>query len=152
MVTEATQEQDPDPQGQPAASDDAAWASIEAEAAQLGAGQPGAVAAQPQSTTAQDLRGALEMVRLMAAPMFADWPDFGRVWSDQVLQATADSGGAIMDRHGWSVGELLGQWGPYIGLIAAVAPPGLATYQHLKLKRIEAERQAKAQAAREAVA
>lgn len=89
--------------------------------------------------TAEELRQALDMVRAMARPLFADWQDFGSVWSDTTLQAMAENGGAIMDRHGWTMGGLLSQWGPYIGLAAAVGPAAMATYQHVKLKRARLE-------------
>jgi len=125
--------------------------AIEREAAAIeGAAQAQAAPLPPaQTNTAAELRGALDMVRVMAAPAFADWPDFGTVWGDRTLEGIAQSGGAIMDRHGWTMGEFLGQWGPYIGLFAAVGPAGLATYQHLKIKRLKAEAEARERASRE---
>lgn len=120
---------------------------IEAEAAAL-EGQAAAQAAPvapPPSTNAADILGAVQLLRVMAKPMFADWPDYEVVWSDRTLQATADSAGAIMDRHGWTLGGIMEQWGPYIALVGAIAPPSLATYQHLKLRRLRAEAEAKAQ-------
>lgn len=87
------------------------------------------------ASTAEELRGALELARMMAAPAFAWWPDFGACWSDRQLHAISESGAAVMLKHGWSMGELLSKWGPYFALAGATIPPALATYgaiQHRK--------------------
>jgi len=118
--------------------------AIELEAMAVeGAAQASAQPEPQASNTAAELLGGLQMIRLMAHPLFADWPQFGEVWGDRTLQGIAESGGAIMDRHGWTVGEFMTQWGPYIGLIAAVGPAGLATYQHLQIRKAEEARRAK---------
>lgn len=100
---------------------------------------PTTVEAVPTNTAAE-LEGALTMARLMVEPMFAWWPEFKATWGDATIKAIADSGGAIMDRHGWSVGAVLGQWGPYIALIAAVGPPSFVTFQAIKAREKEAPR------------
>lgn len=89
------------------------------------------------SNTAAELRGALEIVRSIATPMMSWWPEFSATWSDQALEAIAASGGAVMDRHGWSVGGVMGQWGPYIGLAAALGPPSFVTWQAIKARQHE---------------
>jgi hypothetical protein len=99
---------------------------------------PGTPEPMTPEDTAHELRGALEMVRLMASPAFAWWPQFGQVWSDQTLQAMATNGAVIMERHGWTVGQALAEWGPYIGLIGATLPPALATYQAVQTRKLEA--------------
>jgi heme exporter protein D len=76
-------------------------------------------------------------------------PDFPQVWSDQTLQAIAESGGAIMDMHGWNMAELFGRWGPYIALVAATAPPAMVTMVHLKKKRAYLAEMARRRAAGE---
>lgn len=125
-----------------------ALAGIEREALALeseGAAPGGPVGPGPQGPdTAAELLQVLELVRGMARPLFADWPDFGQAWGDQTLQAMASHGGAIMDRHGWTMGEAMSQWGPYIGLLAATAPPALATMAHLKHRKAQAEAQRRA--------
>ncbi len=139
--TTDTEQAGADSQAGPGAADDE-LAAIEREAQAL-EGQAGATAAAAPAVatnTASELREALGLVRVMAAPGFSDWPEFGvQVWNDQQLQAIADSGGAIMDRHGLSMGELWSTWGPYIALVGAVAGPSLATWQHIKLRRHLAE-------------
>lgn len=111
------------------------------QAQNIDAGQSPQAAAVPvevvPSNTADELLGVLTMARLMVAPMFAWWQEFGGVWNDATIKAIADGGGAVMDRHGWSVGEVLGQWGPYIALIGAVAPPSFVTYQAIKAREKE---------------
>lgn len=97
-------------------------------------------------TTAAELLGALEMARLMISPGMAWWPAYGEVWNDRTLRGIADSGADVMQRHGWSMGDLLSQWGPYIGLIGATLPPSLVTWQAVKDRREQAEREAKSPA------
>lgn len=99
------------------------------------------------TNTAAELKGVLTMARLMVAPMFAWWVEFKTVWSDDALEGIAQGGGAVMDRHGWSVGEALGQWGPYLALVGAVAPPAFVTYQAIKAREKEAARGRPEQAA-----
>lgn len=100
---------------------------------------PATVDALPTNTAAE-LESALTMARLMVAPMFNWWPEFSATWSDSTVKAISESGGAIMDKHGWSVGAVLGQWGPYIALIAAVGPPAFVTFQAIKAREKEAPR------------
>jgi hypothetical protein len=121
-------------------------AAIAAEAARIeGEAAPPAVDGPPPPptlTTAQELRGALDMARLMVAPMFGWWADFPRVWSDATLQGIAEAGGAVMDRNGWTMGGVWSEFGPYIALVGATAPPAFATVQAIKAHRVQLERQA----------
>lgn len=100
-----------------------------------------AEAAQPAppptvaTNTAAELLGALQLARLPAAQAFAWWPQFGEVWGDQTLTGIAESGGAIMDRHGWSMGEVMSTWGPYIGLAGTLGPAILVTVQAVKVQK-----------------
>jgi hypothetical protein len=40
-----------------------------------------------------------------------------------------------MDKHGWTMGEMLTAYGPYIALIGATLPPSLVTYQAIKARK-----------------
>lgn len=91
-------------------------------------------------SAAEELFGALQMVRMMAAPMMGWWPQFGEVWGDPTLRGIADGGAAVMERHGWTLGDAWGQFGPYIALIGAVLPPSLVTWQAVQQRRLEARR------------
>lgn len=103
------------------------------------AGAARGAAALPAVSTADELREALDLARTIGKAAFSDWPAYGvSVWSDPQLAAIAQHGGAIMDRNGWTMGELWSTWGPYIGLLGALAPPSLATYAHIKQQRAEA--------------
>jgi hypothetical protein len=88
---------------------------------------------------AGELRQALGMLRLMAAPAFAWWPHFGECWSDRQLDAIAQAGAAVMQRQGLTMGDLFAQWGPYIALVTATAPPAIATYAAIKHRKAQAE-------------
>lgn len=92
------------------------------------------------TTAAAELLAALEMLRLMAAPLMDWWPLFEKVWSDRQLQAISTAGAAVMQRQGWTMGELMAQWGPYIALVGAVLPPSLVTYQAVKQRQEEAQK------------
>lgn len=123
-------------------------AALDAIAHQAGQAAPGAAAAPGQvaeavSSNASELLGALQMARMMVAPMFAWWPDFGQVWGDPTLQGIAQSGGAIMDKHGWTTGGLWGEFGPYAALAMATLPPAFVTVQAIKAQKAEAERKAR---------
>ena len=120
--------------------------ALEREAQALeGAADMAARPAPPAATTtAAELGEALSLIRALARPAFMDWPAYGvEAWTDKQLAAISSAGGAIMDRHGWTMGELFAQWGPYIALIGATAPPALLTWQHLRTRKAIAEARAR---------
>ena len=94
----------------------------------------------PPPGAAEELFGALQMVRMMAAPLMDWWPAFGDVWSDAALRGISAGGAAVMQRHGWTLGDAWGQFGPYIALVGAVLPPSLVTWQAIQQRREEARR------------
>lgn len=108
-----------------------------------GAAQAEAEAKAAESTieaNRQGLREALAMARMVASPAFRWWEDFGACWSDGQLDAIADAGAQIMQRHQITMGELLSQYGPYVALAGATIPPGLATYTAIKARKAEQAR------------
>lgn len=96
--------------------------------------------AEVVASAAEELFGALQMVRMMAAPLMDWWPAFGDVWSDAALRGISAGGAAVMQRHGWTLGDAWGQFGPYIALVGAVLPPSLVTWQAIQQRREEARR------------
>lgn len=137
------------PQGeQPAAAPQAGQGleALEHEAARIeGEGQ----AAQQQQqqkqeqqqtdTLRHDLADALDMAATMAEP--AMWwlttEEFERYWGKKVRAAIAESGAEIMRRNGLSMGDVMGKWGPYIGLAGALGPSAVATVAAFKRKKKE---------------
>lgn len=89
--------------------------------------------------TAAELLGAFQMARMMVAPMFGWWPEFGQVWGDSTLQNMANGWAQVMQRHGWTAGGLMGEFGPYIAAAGATLPPSFVTYQAIKARRAELE-------------
>lgn len=87
----------------------------------------------------EDLVSVLKMARGMASAAFAWWPEFGGVWNDDVLKGIAYNGAMIMIRHGLTAAELMTRWGPYLGLLAVTAPSAMATYQAVKLRKLQQE-------------
>lgn len=94
-----------------------------------------------------ELLGALEMARALAEPAVMHWLDMQRTYSDARLAAIADSGAAVMTLHGWTVGEFMGKYAPYIALVGAVALPALETvsaYKRHQAMIAQAQRQPQA--------
>lgn len=113
------------------------------EAAQQRKAQQQAQAAQGEAeANAATILSALQMARMMAAPAFKWWPDFGECWSDTQLMAISSAGAQVMQKHGLSMGEMVEQWGPYIALGMATIPPALTTRAALQAHREEQRRQA----------
>ena len=92
---------------------------------------------QAIDTLAADLKSALDMAAAPARP--AMWwltdSEFEALWGDKVRAAIADPGAEIMRRHGLNMGGLMSQYGPYIGLMAAVGPSLAATVSVYKTKK-----------------
>ncbi len=109
-----------------------------AQEAQLlsGGPAPGAAAgpspAEQMADTAGELLQALQMARMLVAPMFRWMPDFHQVWADSTLQGISQAGAAVMQRHGWTLGEFWDKWGPYVALGMSTAPPCFVTYQAIQ--------------------
>lgn len=95
---------------------------------------PGA-AVQPEVvlSTEEELFGTLQAVREMTFPMLAvavgarRMDELAEVWRDQVLEKAASAGARVLELHGMSVGSMMGRYAPYVMLVAALAPPVLAT-------------------------
>lgn len=98
-------------------------------------------AAQAIGSATEELFSALEMLRMMAAPLMEWWPKFGETWNDRTLRGIAAGGAAVMQRHGWTMGEAWGQFGPYIALIGATLPPSLVTWAAIQERREQQRRQ-----------
>ncbi|VTU20744.1 hypothetical protein SRS16CHR_02705 [Variovorax sp. SRS16] len=111
------------------------------------AGQMAQAAELVQSNEAE-LYGTLQAIRAMAFPMLSMVVDaqrmaqLGAVWNDGVLQSTASAGAAVLERHGITMGQVMGQFGPYIMLVAAVAPPVMLTKKILSAPKDKAPGQA----------
>lgn len=99
---------------------------------------PGGVAVQAD-TLEQDLFDVLKMAQAMVQPgVYWLTPErFAQLWGDHTLRGIAAPGAEIMRRQGWTVAGLMGKWGPYLALAAAVAPPTLATVQAYKLHQAQ---------------
>lgn len=93
---------------------------------------PGPSPAEQAAGTAAELLQALQMARMLVAPMFRWMPDFPQVWGDSTLQGISQAGAAVMQRHGWTLGEFWEKWGPYVALAMSTAPPCFVTYQAIK--------------------
>jgi hypothetical protein len=87
------------------------------------------VAVQVVSNNAAELLAGLMLARGMAFPILpkrkAD--QLAQVWTDEVLESVSQAGAQVLALHGVQFGSMLGRYAPYIALIAALAPPMLAT-------------------------
>lgn len=103
-----------------------------------------AQAAEVALSNEAELFGTLQAVRAMAFPLLSMAVDKQRmaaldqVWNDAVLQQTAKAGAAVLERHGITMGQVMGQFGPYIMLVAAVAPPVMLTKKILSAPKEKA--------------
>ncbi|WP_454902733.1 hypothetical protein [Variovorax gossypii] len=97
--------------------------------------------AQVEETIANnesELFEALDVVRALAFPLLAMVTDEGRmhalaeVWNDDVLKRSASAGAKVMEKHGWNMGSVAGEYGCYLMLAAAVAPPIVLTKKILE--------------------
>ncbi|WP_455342452.1 hypothetical protein [Variovorax durovernensis] len=97
--------------------------------------------AQAEQVTANnesELLVTLQAMRAMAFPMLAMVTDEQRmsalanVWNDGVLGASAAAGAQVLEKHGWSMGSLMGDYGCYVMLVAALAPPIVLTKKILE--------------------
>lgn len=150
MVT-IVKKTDPATEGQPApdaaaAAADPGLADLAAQAASLEgeAGPVAGVAAVQSDNLEAELLSALQLARVAAGSLLKWWPEFREVWSDQALANIASAGAEVMRRHGWNMGELLSQWGPYIALVGAITPPAMVTYQAMQDHKAEQMRAARA--------
>lgn len=98
-----------------------------------------AAAEQPQGPSLAELQAELlqhlQTARFMVTPVFSWWPEFGLIWSDTTLKGIAANGAIVMQRHGWTLGEVLTKYGPYIGLAASLVPAVLATVAAVKVRQ-----------------
>jgi hypothetical protein len=123
----------------PESLDDLAREADMLDAAPAAAASAGAIAAaeQLEATAGAELFGVLQMVRGMVIPMLGVVVEAPRlaalesIWNDGVLERSAGAGAAIMARHGWTMGGVMGEYAPYIMLVAALAPPVIQTRQVL---------------------
>jgi len=145
-VTTDNQQATADAPGDSQGNGDFADLLQEANALEGGAPVPGTPAAEQAqaadlATTTAELESALQMARLLVAPMFQWWPHFGDTWNDGTLKGIATGGALVMQRHGWTMTEAFERFGPYIALAGATLPPTLATWGAIKQARAAAEKQ-----------
>lgn len=117
--------------------------AFETEPDAKAAEQQAAQEAETTATIAAELADVLGMARMMCAPLLSWWPDYEKVWSDSQIQAISQAGAVVMVRHGWSMGEMVSQWGPYLALVAAAGLPAMATYTAIRQHKEEAKRAAR---------
>lgn len=100
-------------------------------------------------TMADDLADVLAMVATVAKPgmWWLESDEFEKLWGKPVQAGIATNGAEIMRRHGLTMGDVLHQWGPYIGLAMAIGPSALVTVQTYKRKTHELDQGPKNDAA-----
>lgn len=80
-----------------------------------------------------ELLVTLETIRAMVFPLLAmvtpaeKMQALASVWHDGVLGQSASAGAMVMEKHGWSMGSVMGEYGCYVMLAAALAPPVILT-------------------------
>lgn len=102
---------------------------LDEQPAQAQAEEQREMAVQVVQSNAGELLAALVMARMMALPILPPHKRaaLAEIWSDGVLGRVSEAGAAVLQLHGVALGSLMGRYGPYVALLAAVAPPVLAT-------------------------
>lgn len=90
-------------------------------------------------STAGELLAAATMIRAMWLPLIAATSPrkadaLAGVWNDGVLRQAAGAGAQVMQLHGITLGSVLGKFGPYVALVAALAPPVMQTAQIMRVQ------------------
>jgi hypothetical protein len=116
------------------AAEAAALEATPTEAAQVAQQQQAQQQQAATANTANELQQTLVMVRAMVLPVLPDHQrgKLADVWSDKVLEQASKAGAEVMTLHGWTLGDVMGKYAPYIALAAALAPPTLATVRIMK--------------------
>lgn len=91
-------------------------------------------AGQAVDSNAGQLLAAATMIRAMWLPLLPARKSqaLAVVWRDEVLAGAAQAGAQVLVLHGVDMGQVVGRFGPYVALIAALGPPVLATVQVMK--------------------
>jgi methyl coenzyme M reductase beta subunit len=101
--------------------------------------------AQMTASNESELLVTLQAIRAMAFPMLAMVTDeqrmaaLAQVWNDGVLGASAAAGAAVLEKHGLSMGSVMGEYGCYVMLVAALAPPIVMTKKILETPKERAK-------------
>lgn len=108
-------------------------ASLDGQPEQAAAAEVQAVSLALAKSNAAELLGALIIARGLALPILPRHKGdlLQDVWTDDVLNNVAEAGGNVLALHGQGVGNLLGQYAPYIVLIGALIRPVLETREIL---------------------
>lgn len=108
-------------------------ASLDTQPEQTAAAELQKVSAALAQSNAAELLAALMMARGLALPILPRHKGdlLREVWTDDVLENIASAGGQVLALHGQGVGNLLGQYAPYIVLIGALVRPVLETREIL---------------------
>ena len=86
---------------------------------------------EAESTNTAELLPTLTIIRNLALPVMPESKSerSGAAWNDATLKSVSEAGAAVLDKHGLSMGDMMGQYGVYIALAASLAPPVLTTVQ-----------------------
>ena len=131
-----------------AAAETIDFRDLEAQAGTIDAtapGLPGTVAIAPAVAMADEIFGLLKMPRALVQSRFAWWPEFGTVWSDDQLRVIAQALADLCAHMGWTLDQLMGQFGPWLALAIAAGMPAFATYLAIKDRRAVLQAQADAE-------
>ena len=103
--------------------------ALDGQPAQEAAAELQTLSAALATSNAAELLAALMMARGLALPILPKEKSepLREVWTNDVLEQIAESGGLCLALSGQGVGDLLGKYAPYIALIGALVRPVLDT-------------------------
>lgn len=92
---------------------------------EVGQGEPAAAGPDPLS----EIDGMIQIVVGLLGPVY---PSLAKVYTPATRQQLAGAIVPVMEKHGWSLGSLYGEWAEEITLAMVALPVGLATWAAVK--------------------
>lgn len=92
--------------------------------------EPQQDAQPPQAANeAAEIVGLLTIASGLFAPVF---PSLQKIYTQETMQQIAAAAVPVMNKHGWSTGDVLGKYAEELALAAVALPVALATLQGVK--------------------
>lgn len=107
-------------------------AAVDAEHApqpQADEAAPKVAQAQPPADEVAELTALISITVGLFAPLF---PSLRTIYTPQTVDQIAQAAVPVMRKHGWSTGNLLGQYAEELALAAVVAPVAMATWRGIQ--------------------
>ena len=72
------------------------------------------------------------LVKTVADLLTPAFPSLGLIYTPETCDRLGAAAAPVMEKYGWTVGEVFGKWGPEIGLAVAALPVVVATVKAVR--------------------